>query len=46
MSTHIMNGPAILTQLPINNTEEQMPQFLEVGVRDATTKTKKVKHLE
>ena|SRR6218665_1059643 len=41
IDTH--NDPTVLTQLLINNTEEQMPQFLQDEVRDAVNKMKKGK---
>jgi len=33
MSTHIMTLRTVLTRLPINNTEKQMPKFLQYEVR-------------
>ena len=41
VDTH--SDPTILTELSINNTEEQMPQFLQEEVRDAINKMKKDK---
>jgi len=39
MSTHTHNDPTtVLTELPINNTKEQLPNRLQDEVRDAINK--------